>query len=125
MIKKIAGTMLLIMSLSLPVLVIAQDAVGGTIPLAKGGISNPLKSDLDTFPKFVSKVTETAVNILIPFIVLAFVYTGFLFIKAQGNPETLKEAKSSLWWSVIGAFILLGAWSFAQIIGQTVSTITN
>lgn len=110
-----------------PVFAMAQGAVtggGGTVPIASGGIKNPLKDEFSTFPKFISKVTETAVNILIPFIVLAFVYSGFLFIRAQGNPEILKEAKSALWWSVVGAFILLGAWGFAQIIGDTVSTIT-
>ena len=125
MIKKTIGAMLLIMGLWIPVFAMAQNSGGGTVPLVTKTINNPLKSDYDTFPKFVAMVTETAVKILIPFVVLAFVYAGFLFIKAQGNPETLKEAKSALWWSVIGAFILLGASAFASIIGDTVSTITS
>lgn len=115
------------MSIGFPFLLAAQvpGDGGGTIPLAKGGISNPLKPDYDTFPKFVAKVIGTAVEIVMPFVVLGFVYSGFLFIKAQGNPEGLKEAKSAIWWSIVGAFILLGAWGFAQIIGTTVETITN
>ena len=125
MIKKTIGAMLLIMGLWIPVFAMAQNSGGGTVPLVTKTINNPLRSDYDTFPKFVAMVTETAVKILIPFVVLAFVYAGFLFIKAQGNPETLKEAKSALWWSVIGAFILLGASAFASIIGDTVSTITS
>lgn len=124
MIKKLIATILITVGLALPFLAVSA---AGTlpVPLVDTQIKNPLKSDYDTFPKFVAMVTKTAVNILIPFIVLAFVYSGFLFIKAQGNPETLKEAKSALWWSVVGAFILLGAYAFAQIIGDTISTITN
>lgn len=84
---------------------------------------NPIK--YDTFSKLVSAVTKTAVSVLMPFVVIAFIYAGFLFVKAQGKPEEIKKAREVIFWSVIGAFILFGAWSFAQIIGTTVSTITG
>lgn len=86
-------------------------------------IQDPIK--YSTFSAFAAAVTKTAVQVLMPFIVLAFIYSGFLFVKAQGNDTGLTEAKKVLWYSMIGAFILLGAWGFAQIIGQTVSTITQ
>lgn len=97
---------------------------GGT-PLGVSGvkIENPIK--FNTFSGFVAQVTKTAVDILMPFVVLAFVWSGFLFVRAQGNEKELEEAKSAIKWSVIGAFILLGAWGFAQIIGTTIKTITN
>lgn len=88
-------------------------------------LANPLKSDYDTFSKFTAGVTKAAVNVLMPFVVLAFIYSGFLFVKAQGNEKELEAAKTAIWYSVIGAFILFGAWGFAQIIGETVSTITK
>ncbi len=78
-----------------------------------------------TFSTFVQAVIEAAVEILMLFVVLAFVYSGFLFVKAQGKVEELETAKKAIYWTVIGAFILLGAWGFAQIIGDTVSTITE
>lgn len=90
---------------------------------ANAKIQNPIK--YDTFSAFAAAVTKTAVQVLLPFIVLAFIYSGFLFVKAQGNDTELTNAKNVLWYSVLGAFILLGAWGFAQIIGQTVSTITQ
>lgn len=86
-------------------------------------IVNPIK--VSSFSAFAALVTKTAVQVMMPFIVLAFVYSGFLFVKAQGNTAGLEEAKKAITWSMIGAFILLGAWGFAQIIGQTVSTITQ
>lgn len=87
------------------------------------GIQNPIK--YATFSAFVAGVTKTAVNILMPFVVLSFIYSGFLFVKAQGNETEITKAKTAIYWSVIGAFILFGAWGFAQIISTTVSSITG
>ncbi|KKT36751.1 MAG: hypothetical protein UW25_C0004G0079 [Candidatus Nomurabacteria bacterium GW2011_GWB1_44_12] len=86
-------------------------------------LQNPIK--YSTFSEFAAAVTKTAVQVLMPFIVLAFIYSGFLFVSAQGNETKLTNAKNILLYSMLGAFILLGAWGFAQIIGQTVSTLTQ
>lgn len=111
------------MSFALPVFAQSDKVITGLGVDTK--LANPLKSDLDTFPKFVAGVTNTAVQVLMPFVVLSFIYAGFLFVKAQGNPKELEEARAVIWYSVIGAFILFGAYGFAQIIGETVSTITK
>lgn len=86
-------------------------------------IANPIK--YDTFSAFVAAVLKIAVEILMPFVVLAFIWSGFLFVKAQGKPEELETAKKAIYWSIIGAFILMGAYGFAQIIGTTVSSLTQ
>ncbi len=95
--------------------------VGGT----EGGtkLENPIQ--YDNLMDFVAAVLKAAVQVLLPFVVLAFIWSGFLFIRAQGNEEQLSEAKTAIYWSVIGAFILLGAWGFAEIIATTVSNITG
>lgn len=97
--------------------------VGSSGLSASPKLQNPIK--YNTFSAFAAAVTKTAVQVLMPFIVLAFIYSGFLFVKAQGNVEDLKKAKTAIIYSMLGAFILLGAWGFAQIIGQTVSTLTQ
>lgn len=86
-------------------------------------LQNPIK--YDDFYAFVEAVLSVAVEILFPFVVLAFIWSGFLFVRAQGKPEDIEKAKSAILWSIVGAFILLGAWGFAQIIGTTVSTLTE
>ncbi len=96
---------------------------GGNTLTVNEKIKNPIK--VNTFSAFVELVISSAVTILMPFVVLAFVYSGFLFVLAQGNQEKLKEAKEAIKWSIVGAFILLGAHGFAKIIGSTVSTITT
>jgi hypothetical protein len=111
----------------------AQDVITGKQPGGTAGntqgftsntkLQNPIK--YNDFGEFAKAVTKTAVEILLPFLVLAFIWSGFLFVRAQGNVEDLKQAKNVLWYSIIGAFILLGSWGFAQIIGKTVATVTQ
>lgn len=84
---------------------------------------NPVK--YANFSDFVAGVIGAAVNVLMPFVVLAFIYSGFIFVKAQGNEAELETAKKAIRYSIVGAFILFGAWGFAQIIGRTISTVTN
>lgn len=92
-------------------------------PLVSTKLENPIK--YDTFSEFAEAVIRTAVIVLIPFVVIGFMIAGFLFIKAQGNTEEISKAKTAMWYSIVGAFILLGSLGFAQIIGSTVSTLTN
>lgn len=96
----------------------------GTTNVSKQ-LTNPLKDEYNTFSKFTAAVVKTAVNVMLPFVVLGFIYSGFIFVKAQGNEKELEAAKTAIWYSVIGAFILFGAWGFAQIISTTVSTLTE
>lgn len=86
-------------------------------------LQNPIK--YNTFSAFVEGVTKMAVQVLMPFVVLAFIYAGFLFVKAQGNDKALSEAKKAMTWSVIGALILFGAWGFAEMIGETMKVFTQ
>ena len=104
-----------------------QASNGTTVNLVGGAdgakLENPIK--YDDLSSFVAAVLKAAVQVLMPFVVLAFIWSGFLFVRAQGKEEQLSEAKTAIYWSVIGAFILLGAWGFAEIIATTVSNITG
>ncbi|MCK5060076.1 MAG: hypothetical protein KAR00_02990 [Candidatus Pacebacteria bacterium] len=102
--------------------------IAGTLPLAVSaqGIENPLKGGIDTLGKFVEViVTDIVIPIGAVIVVLAIIYSGFLFVTAQGNPEKLEVAKRAFLWSAIGAIILLGAWVIAQVIENTISQITG
>jgi hypothetical protein len=86
-------------------------------------INNPIK--VNTVNGFIRTILEGVIKIGIPIVALAIIYSGFLFVTARGNPESLKTAKSALLYSVIGAAILLGAWAIAQLISDTVLEIGN
>lgn len=82
------------------------------------GLCNPIS--YDTINDFIKAILEGALKIGMPIIALAIIYSGFLFVFAQGNESKLKEAKNALLYSLIGAAILLGAWSIAILISETV-----
>lgn len=82
-------------------------------------LQNPL-AGVDTIPQFIAKIIDIVVKIATPILVLFFIYTGFLFIKAQGSEEGLKHAKDTLLYGVIGAAIILGAWVLAEAIQGTI-----
>lgn len=81
-------------------------------------IKNPI--NVDSIPGLIQKILEGLITIGLPVVALAIVYCGFLFVFARGNPDKLKEAKSALFYTIIGAAVLLGAWAIAKMIQTTV-----
>lgn len=74
-------------------------------------IDNPLNAaDL---PTLIEHLSAAAVKIGIPFVVAALILGGFRFITATlaGNETKLKEARTLIQWTVIGAAIVIGSWA--------------
>ena len=89
-------------------------------------INNPLGADgPQNIPDFIKVIVKVVLIVGIPIVALAIIYTGFLFVKAQGNPEALTKAKMSLLYTLIGGALLLGAFVIAEAIGKTVKDITS
>jgi len=86
-------------------------------------ISNPLGDKITDIPSFIKAAITVVLTVGIPIIALAIIYTGFLFVEAQGNPEKLTKAKKALLYTLIGAALLLGAFVIANAIGETVDEI--
>lgn len=116
--KKTFSTLLVTVLMGVPIF-----SATATWEVSTGALQNPTK--FDTFSQLAAQVTKTAVEILLPFVVLAFIWSGFLFVRAQGNQKELEDAKTAIKWSIIGAFILMGAWGFATIISDTLTTLTS
>jgi hypothetical protein len=98
---------------------------GGTGTEIKTKILNPLGNNITDIPSFIKAIIDIVVMIGVPIVTLAIIYSGFLFVKAQGNPEQLTKAKSTLLYTLIGAALLLGAFVIASAIGSTVTDITS
>jgi uncharacterized membrane protein YciS (DUF1049 family) len=112
-------------------------ATGGNIPCGQSGgvpcsttvtginfkIKNPI--NVDTIPQFIESLLNIVLTIGIPIVALAIIYCGFLFVKARGNSEEIKKAKGALMYTIVGAFLLLGAWVLATAIGATVKDIIS
>ncbi len=56
-------------------------------------------------------------------LVLALVWTGFLFIKAQGAEEELRSARSALLWVVLGGLLLLGAQAMKMVVSAAIESL--
>jgi len=108
--KNLFSIIFIAFMLVLPVLSFAQDTK----------IFNPLGDNTQTLSGFVEKILKGVIKIGMPIIVLAIIYSGFLFVSAQGNSEKLSEAKRALLYTLIGAAILLGSWAIALLIRDTV-----
>jgi hypothetical protein len=86
------------------------------------GLKNPL-NNIDSLPDFLNAILHAVVQIGSIILVLALVYTGFLFVAAQGNQEKISAARSALMWTVIGGLILLGAEAIGLVIQATGKTL--
>jgi hypothetical protein len=83
-------------------------------------LNNPL-AGVNTIPDFIAKLLNIMLKIAVPILVCAFIYCGFLFVKAQGKEKELEHAKSALLYTVIGAALVLGAWTLANAISGTIN----
>ena len=86
-------------------------------------IENPIKAT--SIQCLISLALKFVVNLLAIAAVLYILWAGFLFVKAQGNPEELKTAKTALMHALIGTAIILGAWALASVIAKTINQITK
>ena len=109
-----------------PVGEMSGDEPGTSSGGGSGKLDNPLKSSgIKTLPELVKKIFDIVLMVGVPIVALAIIYTGFLFVKAQGNPDKLGEARKAFTAVVIGAAILLGSWVIAEAIQGTIEEIKS
>ena len=107
--------------------VFAAEPSGTGDPPSTGGAAttvtyeSPIKAT--NFPALLTTILETLVYLGVSVLTIFIIYSGFLFIKAQGNPEEIKKARETLTWTLIGGAILLGATVLAKIIETTVKSL--
>ncbi len=85
-------------------------------------IDNPLACGNNcTLFTFLKMIID---NVILPLgavlAVLAFIYSGFKYVMAQGDKSAIEEAHRALLYTAIGTALLLGAWVFANVIKATV-----
>lgn len=91
---------------------------------ATSGLTNPL-GDTKDLSTLLTKILAGVVQIGGVVVTLMLVYCGFLFVVAQGNEEKIREARTALLWTVIGALVLLGAAALQAVIASTVTSLTT
>ena len=76
---------------------------------------------ITTIPQFIKALLGIVVKIGIPVASIFIIWSGFMFLTAQGDTSKLAAAKKSLVWACIGFGVLIGAWLFA-LTAETVIT---
>lgn len=84
-------------------------------------LENPLK--VDTITEFLQLILDLLLIFAVPVIVFFIIYSGFLFVTAQGNDTQLSKAKTALLWTVIGGVIVLGANVLLDVLVNTVQSL--
>ena len=87
-------------------------------------IQNPLKGGTDV-AGFVSILLGYVVKVGGVVATFAFIWAGFLYVEARGNPEKLENAKKVFINTCIGVAVLLGAQLIGTIISNTVNSLTT
>jgi hypothetical protein len=105
---------------SLSLLLVSASAV-----FADSMLQNPLNSAFSSIPNFIAGALKVMVMVALPVISLFIVYSGFLFISAQGSETELTKAKNNFYYVILGSVLILGAWVIATLIGGTVSQLTS
>ncbi len=77
-------------------------------------LKNPI--DSEDFAAIVKKIAELIVKVALPILVVMIIWAGAQFVFAQGNEQKLKDAKTTLWYSLIGALLVVGAFAIATAI---------
>ena len=88
------------------------------------GIKNPI-AGVEDIPSFIEAILSFVLIVGVPLVTLAIIYSGFLFVTAQGNSEKLTQAKKALLYTLIGATLLLGSYVIAHAIKGTVDDIKS
>ena len=86
--------------------------IGGTDPSSR--ITNPIQSN--TFGELMAKIADAAAKIGLPLVAVFMIYAGFLFVSARGNEEQLTKAKTTFFWTIIGALLVVGAFAISLAI---------
>ncbi len=120
--------------------VFAQAITPGTQTQQNTGAvsSNPPNSNANSFPNpfagddktksvvgFVTFILEKIVlPVALVVVIFAVIYSGYLFVTAQGNEEKLTEAKKTFFTVIIGSLIILGSVVIATAIHGTLCKIS-
>ena len=100
-------------------LIFAQD------PNVPAGESTSLKNPINvsSIDELLGAILGFVIQLGIPVITVAIIYTGFKFVTARGNATKIEEAKRNLLYVLIGSAIILGAQALKILITGTVGEI--
>ena len=95
-----------------------------------GNIRIQIKSpaQVGSVQEMITLIVDWIINLGVVAVTLAFIYVGFQFVAARGNPDALQKTRQAFMWTVIGTLVLVGAKVLTEVIKNTLTSggvITN
>lgn len=84
---------------------------------------NPIK--VGSIEELLVAILNIIIVIATPIIVLFIIYSGFLYVMAQGNAGKIEEATKSLTYAIIGGVLIIGAVAISTIISNLVGAFAS
>ena len=97
----------------------AQSSGGPTPPSTAGGLTNPLRAD--SLVELLQGFVQVIITVAVPIAAVFIIYAGLLFVTAGGNVTKIESAKKTVYWTIIGVTVLLGAGIIIQVISETIT----
>lgn len=92
--------------------------MGFWVKIAEAGttfrVENPINAG--SFSEVVLAFARLLVQIGIPLATIFIVFAGFKFVSARGDPKAIEEAKKMLFWTLVGAAVIIGAYAIATAV---------
>ncbi len=85
-------------------------------------LQNPL-GNVDSINDFISAIIDIILLVAYPVLVLAFIWIGFSFVMAQGNSTKLDKVKQNLWYTLLGALVIIGAKAISLALDGTIRSL--
>jgi hypothetical protein len=98
---------------------------GGSVtnPTVVAKLENPLGGDVDSLGALFKKLFDIIVGISYAVVAFFLILSGFRFVVAQGNPGELEKAKTTFWYTIVGALLVIGAQTIATILQNLVTEV--
>jgi hypothetical protein len=115
-IKKIKSCLLIILMLTIFLIPSIIFAGGGNMEVDLKTF-NPIKAE--DIMGLIRAIVDFILKIGAAVVIIFVIYAGFQFVTAQGNEDKISKAKTAFFWTIVGALIILGAYTLSGIICQT------
>jgi len=96
-------------------------AVSQTGPSAT--LQNPLGDKISDVPTLLNTVIGVVISFSYIVVACFLIWSGFKFVTAQGNESKITSAKTTFYWTIIGALIVMGAQTLSSVFQETLKSL--
>lgn len=86
---------------------------------AQTKLAPPVTAIGNTLKDFIDLLVSILQAVGIPALTVAIIYSGYLLLSAGGNEAEVTKAKTWIFWTLVGAAIILGAQVIADMVFDT------